>query len=59
MHSDSLHCSAGFPSSKDVSFAEVSCVDGNGMKQLRNKLKELIDKWVIIPCDIILHHCYN
>lgn len=34
----------GFPSSKDVSFAEVSCVDGNGMKQLRNKLKELIDK---------------
>jgi len=39
-----VHGSAGFPSSKDVSFAEVSCVDGNGMKQLRNKLKELIDK---------------
>ena len=36
--------SIGFPSSQDVAFAEVSGIDGKGMKEMKHKLKDLVDK---------------
>ena len=34
----------GFPSSTDIVFAEVSGIDGKGMKEMKHKLKDLVDK---------------
>ena len=43
--------SIGFPSSLDISFAEVSSIDGKGMKELKHKLKDLVDKYcTLIYC---------
>ena len=36
--------SIGFPSSSDIAFAEVSCINGKGMEEMKHKLKDLIDK---------------
>ena len=36
--------SIGFPSSQDIAFAEVSGIDGKGMKEMKHKLKDLVDK---------------
>ena len=36
--------SIGFPSSTDIVFAEVSGIDGKGMKEMKHKLKDLVDK---------------
>ena len=33
----------GFPT--DISFAEVGCFDEKLVRDLRNKIKELIDRW--------------
>ena len=43
-HTAMCNVSTGFPSSLDVAFAEVSSIDGRGMKELKHKLKELVDK---------------
>ena len=37
----------GFPSSLDIAFAEVSCIDGKGMKELKHKMKDLVDKYTM------------
>lgn len=48
MYSDSAYTcvfiSIGFPSSTDIVFAEVSGIDGKGMKEMKHKLKDLVDK---------------
>ena len=36
--------SIGLPSSTDIVFAEVSGIDGKGMKEMKHKLKDLVDK---------------
>ena len=36
--------SIGLPSSTDIVFAEVSGIDGKGMKEMKYKLKDLVDK---------------
>ena len=41
----------GFPT--DISFAEVSCFDDKLVGDLRRKIKELIDRWVLILGSIL------